>query len=132
MTNSKRDGGKVVWTTGDDWFAEFQSVAGRPSVKVQGPATIRAVVRDQPGKRIVHLLNLNVQRLSSFEDKVNPAADVQLQIRVPFAARSVKAISADPEATHGPVQFTVARGNNEDVLDVTIPRLVISTILLIE
>jgi hypothetical protein len=59
------------------------------------------VVHDQPGKQIVHLLNLNVQRLSSFEDKVNPATDVRVQVRVPFAARSVNALSADAEATQG-------------------------------
>ena len=128
----KRDGGKVVWTAGDNWLTEYQSVAGKPAVAVQAPATIRAVVCDQPRKRIVHLLNLNVQRLSSFEDTVNPAADVRLQIRVPFAPQSVKAISADPDATHGPVKFTVVREGNEDSLDVTIPSLVISTILVIE
>lgn len=41
-------------------------------------------------EQIVHLLNLNVQRLSWFEGRVNPAADVRLQIRVPFAAKSVE------------------------------------------
>lgn len=97
----KRNGGSVVWTKGDNWFAEYQTAAGAPSVIVDGPKTIRAVVRDQPGKRIVHLLNLNLQRLSSFEDKIEPAADVQLKVLVPFAPRSVTAISADREAHRG-------------------------------
>ena len=128
----KRDGGQVVWTTADNWFAEFQNVAGISSVKVQGPATNRVVVHDQPGKRIIHLLNLNVQRLSSFEDKVNPATGVRLQVRVSFAPKSVKAISADAEATQGSVQFTSAQEDGDHSLAVTIPRLEISTILLIE
>lgn len=132
MEKFKRSGGKVVWTHDDNWLAGFQRVAGKPMVQVHGPATIRAVVRDQRGRRIVHLLNLNVQRLSSFEDKVNPAADVRLQIRVPFVARTMKALSADAEATQGQIQFTSVRENNKTVLDLTIPRLMISTMLVIE
>jgi hypothetical protein len=127
----KRDGGQVIWTSADNWLAEFQRIAGSPSVTIQGPATVRAVVHDQPGKRIVHLLNLNVQRLSSFEDKVNPATDVRVQVRVPFAVRSVNAISADSEAMQGPVQFTSAQENNESVLTLTIPRLDLHTILVV-
>lgn len=128
----QHDGGKVVWTAEDKWFEQFQNLAGKPSVKVEGLSTVRAVVCDQPAKRIVHLLNLNVQRLSSFEDKVTPAADVRLQVRVPFAPKSVKAISPDGEATQGSVPFTSAQEAGDHSLAVTIPRLEISTILLIE
>ncbi len=129
----KRRGGKVIWTEGENWLAELESMVEKPSIKVEGPATIRVVVRDQPKKRIVHLLNLNVQRLSSFEDKVNPAADIRLQVRVPFASiKSVKALSADPDATQGLVPFKLVRDKKGALLEITIPRLVISTILLIE
>jgi len=128
----QHDGGKVVWTGEDQWFEQFQNPAGKPSVKVEGLSTVRAVICDQPAKRIVHLLNLNVQRLSSFEDKVTPAADVRLQVRVPFAPKSVKAISADAEATQGSVPFTSAQEDGDHSLAVTIPHLEISTILLIE
>ena len=75
----KRRGGRVIWTETEDWLAVLQTRIEKPSIKVQGPATIRVVVRDQPKKRIIHLLNLSVERLSSFEDKVNPAADIRLQ-----------------------------------------------------
>ena len=128
----QHDGGKVVWTGEDKWFEQFQNLAGKPSVKVEGLSTVRAVICDQAAKRIVHLLNHNVQRLSSFEDKVTPAADVRLQVRVPFAPKSVKAISADAKATHGSVSFTAAQEDGDHSLAVTIPHLEISTILLIE
>ncbi|HZJ17150.1 MAG TPA: hypothetical protein VFD27_19005 [Chthoniobacteraceae bacterium] len=127
----KRDGGQVIWTTGENWLVEFRRIAGSLSIVIQGAPTIRAVVHDQPGKQIVHLLNLNVQRLSSFEDKVNPATDVRVQVRVPFAARSVNALSADAEATQGPVPFTSVQENNENILNLTIPRLDLDAILVI-
>jgi hypothetical protein len=127
----RHDGGKVIWTTAENWLAEFQRIAISPPVTIHGPATVRAVVHDQPGKRIVHLLNLNVQRLSSFEDKVNPATDVRVELRVPFSAQSLNAISADPETTQGPVQFTSAQEGDETVLNLTIPRLDVHAIIVI-
>ena len=104
-----------------------------PSLKIDGPATVRAVVRDQPKRRIVHLLNLNVQRLSSFEDKVTPARDVRLQVRLPFPTfKTVKALSADPEASQGLIPYKLVRDKKGALLEITVPRLVVSTILVIE
>ena len=129
----KRRGGKVVWTENELWLAELQGIMERPAVKVEGPATVRVVVRDQPKKRILHLLNLNVERLSSFEDKVTPVSDLQLQVRLPFnSVKSVKALSADPEASQGLVPYKLVRDRKGSLLDITIPRVVISTILVIE
>ena len=61
----------------------------------------------------------------------NPATDVRVQVRVPFAARSVNALSADAEATQGPVPFTSVQENNENILNLTIPRLDLDAILVI-
>jgi len=129
----KRRGGKVVWTEEESWLAEFQNLVERPSIKIDGPATVRAVVRDQSKKRIVHLLNLNVERLSSFEDKVNPVSDLRLQLRLPFATmKSVKALTADPEASQGLVPYKLVRDRKGAYLEITVPRLVVSTLLVIE
>ncbi|MEO7299977.1 MAG: hypothetical protein ABI042_15530 [Verrucomicrobiota bacterium] len=129
----KKRGGNIIFTSEKNWLTELESVAKKSAAILQGPSTLRLVVHDQPKKTIVHLLNLNVQRLSSFEDKVTAASDVRLQVRVPFQrVRSVKAITADSGATQGLVQFTFKREKNEAVLVVTIPRIALSTILVIE
>jgi hypothetical protein len=78
------------------------------------------------------LLNLNVQRLSSFEDKVTPAMNVSVHVRVPFQARTVTALSADAEGTRGVLPFTSGKEKSGFLLDIAIPRLVLSTILRVE
>ncbi|MEO6034720.1 MAG: putative glycoside hydrolase, partial [Verrucomicrobiota bacterium] len=50
----KRRGGKVIWTENANWLDDLQATIDKPSLKLQGPATVRAVVRDLPKKRIVH------------------------------------------------------------------------------
>ncbi len=129
----QRRGGEIVWTEKENWLAELQKMVEKPSVEVRGWATIRATVRDQPKKRMVHLLNLNVQRVSSFEDKVTPASDVQLKVRVPFfSVHSVKALTADSAATQGLIPFKLQRDKTGASLEIKIPRLVVSTILVVE
>ena len=98
----RRGGGVVIASDSGDWLQRIKSEAGVPSVVVQGPATVRAVVRDRPQQTLVHLLNLNIVRRSSFEDEVHPAENVRLTVRVPFRSGcSVQAITADPHGTSG-------------------------------
>ena len=79
------------------------------------------------------LLNLDVQRLSSFEDKVMPASDVRVVCRVPFSnVRSVRAVTADDDATRGQLQFAALAGGKQTAVEVTIPHLKIATMLVIE
>jgi hypothetical protein len=127
-------GGQVISYNGNDWLSELQSAIKKPAIVVRGPSTIRAVVRDQKHRTIVHVLNLDAERLSSFEDKVTPASNVQLHVRVPFTdVHAVTLLSADSAATRGPVRFDLAReANGSAVVDLTIPHVILSTILLIE
>ncbi len=123
----------MVTTEKESWLSELRQRLDRPSVMVQGPASVRAVVRDQGRKTIVHLLNLNIQRLSSFEDKVTPASDLTLQVRVPFKkVRQVRLLTADdplaPEAT----PFLTGRDKDDTVVDFKISRLTVSAIAVIE
>ncbi|MEO5801882.1 MAG: hypothetical protein ABIR24_00005, partial [Verrucomicrobiota bacterium] len=129
----KKRGGNIIFTSEKDWFSEMEKVTKKSAAILQGPTTLRLVVQDQPTKTIVHLLNLDVQRISSFEDKATAANDVRLQVRVPFRRDlTVKAISADTAATQGLVPFTFKREKNEAVLVVTVPLIALSTILVIE
>jgi len=126
-------GGRVITAGRKDWLEELQRALPKPAVVLRGPATVRAVVRDQRARILVHLLNLNLERLSSFADRVTPASDVRLTCRVPATrVRSVRALTADAGATTGPLPFSVQRDGKESVVEITIPRLEIATILLIE
>jgi hypothetical protein len=103
---------------------------GAPSVSVGGPATVRVYVHDQQGRTIVHLLNLNVRRLSSIEDAVMPAASVHVKVRVPFAeVGSVTSHSADKETARGKLDFNSRPLANEAEVEFILKRLDISAII---
>ncbi len=129
----QKNGGRVMAADAHDWLASLQFAIEKPSLTMQAPSGVRAVVRDQRDRTLVHLCNLNVQRLSSFEDKVVAATDIRLTVRVPFPhVRSVRALTADSGGTSGSVKFAARADGIETIVDTTIPRLEISTILLIE
>jgi hypothetical protein len=121
--------GELITADKPNWLEQLSKGA---SARVEGSPTLRIVVRDQPGRTIAHLLNLNVQRLSSFEDRVTPAANVRVHLRVPFIARSVLALTADNDATRGDVPFTAKPQGPGSILQIDVPRVDVSTILVIQ
>jgi hypothetical protein len=125
--------GHVVTADKPDWLQSVQKLIKKPSVEIKGPATIRAVVHDQPNRTIVHLYNLNIQRLSSFEDKVTPATNVQIRVTVPFEkVRSVKMESADEKAARATTKYNVSKAPGPKSVDVMIADLAISALVVIE
>jgi hypothetical protein len=71
-----------------------------------------------------------VQRLSSFEDKVTPASDIKLSVRVPFAkARTVNVQTADANGTSGKLKFDTKPDGSETVVEFVVPRLDVSAII---
>jgi hypothetical protein len=122
-----RAGGKVIDASKADWLATLRSHLRDHAMSAEligAPPTLRMVVRQSAGRTVVHLLNLNVQRISSFEDRVTPVEHVRLRIRG-HKGESVTARTADRDATSGPLQID-ADGN------VTIERVVVSTMLVID
>jgi len=133
LENFSRAGGTLVTAEKTDWLKEIQHAVGTPSIHLHGPPTVRAIVRDQPRRTIIHLLNLNIQRISSFEDKVTPASDLQLTVRVPFArVRAVRALTADAGGTSGPLPFSAQSEDKRSVVELKVPRVEIAALLVIE
>ena len=128
----EKAGGHVVAADHADWLGQVRAAVGKPSVTVAGPPTVRAVVHDQPGRTIVHLYNLNIQRLSSFADKVTPANDVKLTVTVPFNVRAVSLRTADENTTSGRLEFTTHTDGSGTIVSMSVSRLDISAILTIE
>jgi hypothetical protein len=91
------------------------------------------VVRDQAKRTIVHLLNLDIRKLSSFEDEVKPAANIKLSVRVPFTTvRDATLHTADENGSAGPVEHKASRDGDETVVDIVVPRLDVNAILVID
>ncbi len=129
----QKNGGRVVAANEPDWLASLQHAIEKPAITLQAPATVRAVVRDQRNRTLVHLYNLNIQRVSSFEDKVNPAQKIRVTVRVPFArVHSVAALTADSDGTSGPLEFTARPEKKGCVVEIVVPKLEIASILTIE
>jgi hypothetical protein len=130
----ERVGGRVIAADEkSDWLGEAQRAVDKPSIVVRGPPTLRAMMRDQPDRTIIHLLNLNVERLSSFEDKVHPASEVRVICRVPFTRVSaVRALTADEHATQGALQFTMQREGRGTLIETTLGKVEIATMLIVE
>jgi hypothetical protein len=125
-------GGHVIAPEKPNWLVEVQSAIGSPSAKLIGPRTVRVVVQDQSERAIVHMYNLNVQRLSSFEDKVEPAENISLEVKVPFAdVRSVELDSADETSTRGALEFTNERTDSGSSVKFSILPLEVSALVII-
>lgn len=134
----ERGGGRIVAADGAEWLEQLRQAIGRPAIVVGGPPTLRAVVRDQagvgnqPGRTIVHLYNLNIERLSSFDDRVTPAERVVVGVRVPYAAvQEVDLRTADEGVAAGPLPFTVEDADGSAVVRFTVPRIDVSAIVVI-
>ncbi len=128
----EKAGGHVAAADHADWLAQVRAAVANPSVAVEGPPTVRAAVHDQPNRTIVHLYNLNIQRLSSFDDKVTPATDVKLAVTVPLNARAVGLRTADENTTSGRLEFTTRVDGSGTLVSTSVPRLDISAIITIE
>lgn len=125
--------GTVVTAEKKDWLEQLQLATTRPSVLVQGSSVIRAVVHDQRNRTIVHLYNLGVQRLSSFEDKVTVVRNLRLAVRVPFQhVRSVRALTAEADSTAGRLDFSTTGAGGQALVETSLPHLAVEAILVFE
>jgi hypothetical protein len=125
--------GLIVTADNPDWLKTAQSLVKSPSIAIEGPRTVRAVVRDQPKRTIVHLLNLDIRKLSSFEDEVKPATNIKLSVRVPFTTvRDVTLHTADENVSAGPIEHKARRDGDETIVEAVVPRVDVSAILVID
>ncbi len=128
-----KQGPGVVAADQPDWLQQLRLKIIKTSIHVKGAPNVRVVVHDQPGRTIVHLYNLNVQRLSSFEDKVTPATDLDLVVVTSIEPGTVTIRTADKTTTSGPLKFqSFGNGGGGTLVSTTVPRLEISAMIVIE
>lgn len=126
-------GGRLVTAEEGDWLGTVRAALGTPSVQLAGGANVRALVSDQPDRTIIHLLNLNVQRLSSFQDQVTPVSGLQVSVWVPHKrVQGVRVFTADSAGFAGPLAFTGTPADKGTIVEVRVPRLEIGAIMLLQ
>jgi hypothetical protein len=131
LESFEKAGGKVVTGDSPNWLQSVRQAIGQPSVVFEGPPTVRAVVHDQQERTIVQLYNLNVQRLSSFEDKLTPAANMRLTVSVP--SNHIQTVSIlDDQNTPYMIGATEKPRGEETLVTVSLPRLAIHAFVVVD
>ena len=126
-------GGRLLAADQPDWLPKVRAAVGQPSISIKGPRTVRATISDKPGGTLVQLFNLDLERVSSFEDRIHPAMNCRLRLRLPFSKVSAcRALTCDPNGTEGPLEFSSCREAGQTYVECVLPCLEISTLLLIE
>ena len=129
----KAAGGTLVTADSKHWQDALHKALPRPSLTLEAPKTVRGVVRDSDNATVVFLHNLNIGRRSSFEDRVTPAEDLTVSVRVPFREiKSVRVSTADEGITSGPVECKAEEQEGEKRITVKVPRLDIAMMVIIE
>ena len=126
-------GGTLILGDKSDWADRVRAALTPPSVVLEAPETVRVVVRDAHIETLVFLYNLNIERLSSFEDRVTPAENLRVTVTVPFAAvGAVTASSPDPGALNGTLPHTAEpTPEGGQRVSLTLPRLDTGALLVI-
>jgi hypothetical protein len=133
LSSFEQNGGRIIVAKNDDWLGQVIDAIGAPSVVVNGSTTVRAIAYDQQDRTIVHLYNLNVERSSSFDDRVTPATDLTLGVTIlGDAPPTVVARTADKLGASGSLTFKQIKQGSNSRLDIAIPRLEISTLIVIQ
>jgi hypothetical protein len=118
---------RSIDTSKPDWLTTLRSQL--PSAITTTNPSLRVTIHDDPARTVVHLLNLNIQKISSYQDKIVPLAGVKISFTTPLPSiKTITAFSADPAATQGPIPFTIA----DHTITLSVPAISISTILVIE
>ncbi|HUW59755.1 MAG TPA: prolyl oligopeptidase family serine peptidase [Candidatus Bathyarchaeia archaeon] len=117
-------GGKVVFAANDGWTSSIN-----PSLVIKNAPHVHGIVRDAQNATTVFLYNLNIRRISSFEDAVTPADHLQLEIKIPWKhVANVTLSTADEDKSETSIPFSLSG----DTLSIEIPTLHISALLQIK
>jgi hypothetical protein len=129
----KDKGGTLVAGDKKLWLDALQRALPHPALTLDAPKTVRGVVRDSDTATVVFLHNLHIERLSSYEDRVTPAENLTVTVRVPFREiKSVRVSTADEGIASGPAEYKAEDEGGGKRVTVEIPRLDVAMMVLVE
>ncbi len=124
-------GGSVIEASVEPWITSLKNAVAPPSLLLHGPTTTRGAVRDSPDACLVFLYNLNIERISSFEDKVTPASEVVIEVSVP--CRRIKSVLlSSPDTKASPVPFVPMETETGVRVHIEVPPFPVGLMLIIE
>jgi len=127
----EQTGGTCITATDKDWLQQVYQATHGGSLQLDAPETVRAVVRDTEDKTPVFLYNLNMERLSSFEDKVTPVPASSMKILLPRnGITSVTLSSPDTGVATGTLKYRTTPAGENICVECNLPEF--ETALLIE
>jgi len=129
----EQSGGTCITAVDTDWLQQVQQATHGGSLQLNAPETVRAVVRDTEKKTLVFLYNLNMERLSSFEDTVAPAPESNLKILL-SRKNVTKATLSSPDAdiVSGTLMFTATATDAGVQTTCTVPSFATAILLVFE
>ena len=125
--------GAVIAADAGDWLKQIKSLSGVPAVTVRGPATVRAVVRDQPRRTLRPFAELEYRPPFVVRGRVHPAENVRLIVRVPFQSGcTARAVTADVHGTSGNLPADFHGESQGGTVEFVVPRLEVAAIVVLE
>lgn len=129
----ERRGGRIVYADQATWWRTLMEGGLQPSITLEAPPTLRVVVQDAKKGTVLHFYNLNIEKVSPFQDRLVPAEFVRVECRIPrHSVRSVTAFSADARASTGSLKFETVRERGGCSVQFQLPTIEISTLVLVE
>lgn len=116
-----------------DWEVRLASDLQNRSLRIDGPTSLRGIVRDTDRTTLLHLYNLNIERLDSFQDRVHSADNVQVECYVPRRrVRTIVSMTPDAGTTSGLIPFECTDAPGGCRVRMVLPRVEITALLRIE
>jgi hypothetical protein len=112
--------------------SRLKEILDPPSVVLDGPVGVRAVVRRaKTGELLLHLYNLNVTRQDSYHDRVEPVENLRIVWYLPAGeagAGGLRLQTPDEQATSGSLTCAATHAKGRVRLEFVVPKLKIWTI----
>ncbi len=111
------------------FFTKLKKHLNNPILKLTADETVRAIVKETQNKVFIMLYNLNIERLSSYEEKITPAKDIDLYIKIP-APTIEKVIFSTPDKEMEVSNYEITHAHNvQPYLKIHIAELTLTGII---
>lgn len=111
---------------------ELKTCLLHPSIKIQGNEMVRGIIRETSDTVFILLYNLNIERISSYEDNIIPARDISISVRISNPSIG-KILLSTPEREQDIADYEITKlGDTDAYLTFHIPELPLAGIVIIK
>lgn len=118
---------KVFINASDDsYMRELQTYLSNPSLKLTPSESLRGVIKETAEVTYLLLYNLNIERISSYEDQIHPANNINVSVKI-LRNMIKKVVVSTPEEEYEASPMI----SNEDYITLAIKELQVAGIVII-